>query len=293
LIIRIPATSANLGPGFDALGLSLGLFNEVEITEQKFFCVSLSGEGSDRAWLKKGNAFLNIFNEIYRKLGGGQEINFKFAFHNNIPFSRGLGSSSAVIVGAIASAYKICGFEIDRAKILNTALEYENHPDNIAPATLGGFVSSVVDGKTVRTQKCEISQDLQAVVVIPDTPMPTNESRGRLPKSFSIKDCVSNLSHAAFLTACFMRRDYDSLRYACIDKMHEQMRMGVLPQLFGVREIAYDNGALMSSLSGSGSSFLNLAYRSDAAKLKACLSENFKNFRVEILEIDNGGFNID
>ena len=123
--------------------------------------------------------------------------------------------------------------------------------------------------------------------------MPTNESRGKLPKSFSIKDCVSNLSHAAFLTACFMRRDYDSLRYACIDKMHEQMRMGVLPQLFGVREIAYDNGALMSSLSGSGSSFLNLAYRSDAAKLKACLSENFKNFRVEILDINNGGFNID
>ena len=90
-----------------------------------------------------------------------------------------------------------------------------------------------------------------------------------------------------------MRRDYDSLRYACIDKMHEQMRMGVLPQLFGVREIAYDNGALMSSLSGSGSSFLNLAYRSDAAKLKAYLSENFQNFRVEILDIDNGGFNID
>ena len=89
MIIRIPATSANLGPGFDALGLSLGLFNEVEITEQKFFCVSLSGEGSDRAWLKKGNAFLNIFNEIYKKLGGGQEINFKFAFQMPPLCSRG------------------------------------------------------------------------------------------------------------------------------------------------------------------------------------------------------------
>ncbi len=293
MIIRIPATSANLGPGFDALGLSLALFNEVEITEQKFFCVSLSGEGSDRAWLKKNNVFLNIFREICSSLGGDAKRNFKFAFRNNIPFSRGLGSSSAVIVGAIASAYGVCGIDAPRAKILNTALEYENHPDNIAPATLGGFVSSVLDGKTVRTQKCEISHDLQAVVAIPDTPMPTNESRGRLAKSFSIKDCVSNLSHAAFLTACFMRRDYDSLRYACIDKMHEQMRMSALPQLFKVREIAYANGALMSSLSGSGSSFLNLVYKGDAAKLQACLRENFKNFRIEILNIDNGGFNID
>ena len=292
MIIKIPATSANLGPGFDALGLSLELFNEVEICENSFHCISLNGYGSEKAWLKKNNAFLNIFREIYTKLGGNPNQNFKISFQNNIPFSRGLGSSSAVIVGAIAAAYYMRGFSVDRGKILNLALEYENHPDNIAPATYGGFVSSIISGKNVYSQKCEIDADIKAIVVIPDTPMPTNESRGKLPKSFTIKDCVSNLSHAAFLTACFMKKDYDSLRLACVDKMHEEVRMSALPELFSVREVAYANGAIMSSLSGSGSTFLNLAHASDAQKIKNVLADKFKNFKVEILNIDNNGFNI-
>ena len=235
---------------------------------------------------------MNIFREIYTKLGGNPNQNFKISFQNNIPFSRGLGSSSAVIVGAIATAYEMCGFSAERGKILNLALEYENHPDNIAPAVYGGFVSSIVDGKSVYSQKCEVDSDIKAIVVIPDMPMPTNESRGKLAKNFSIKDCVSNLSHAAFLTACFMKRDYDSLRLACVDKMHEDVRMSALPELFCVRELAYNNGAIMSSLSGSGSTFLNLAHVSDAQKIKNALADKFKNFKVEILDIDNNGFNI-
>ena len=291
MIIKIPATSANLGPGFDALGLSLGLFNEVEITEQKVTSVSLNGEESDRANLKRHNSFLNIFREIYLKLSQKQP-NFRFVFQNNIPFSRGLGSSSAVIVGAIAAAHEMCGFSVNKAKILNLALEYENHPDNIAPAVHGGFVSSIVDNNKVYCQKCEISDDIKAVVVIPDKPMSTNESRTKLPKNFTMKECVSNLSHAAFLASCFMKQDYKMLRLASIDKMHEEIRMASLPELFKVREIAYKNGALMSSLSGSGSSFLNLTLKDNADRLKKVLSENFTEFRVEILDIDNGGFKI-
>ena len=122
--------------------------------------------------------------------------------------------------------------------------------------------------------------------------MSTNESRTKLPKNYTMKECVSNLSHAAFLTACFMKQDYKMLRLACIDKMHEEIRMGSLPELFKVREIAYNNGALMSSLSGSGSSFLNLTFKDNAQRLKKVLSENFKDFGVEIFNIDNGGFKI-
>ncbi|MBQ7675687.1 MAG: homoserine kinase [Campylobacter sp.] len=291
MIIKIPATSANLGPGFDALGLSLELFNVVEITEQKVTSVSLCGEGSEKISLRKNNSFLNIFREIYSKLSSNQ-ANFRFVFQNNIPFSRGLGSSSAVIVGAIAAAHEMCGFSVDRSKILNLALEYENHPDNIAPAVHGGFVSSIVDNGKVYCQKCEISPDIKAVVVIPNKPMSTNESRTKLPKNYTMKECVSNLAHAAFLTACFMKQDYKMLRLACIDKMHEEIRMASLPELFKVREIAYKNGALMSSLSGSGSSFLNLTLKDNADRLKKVLLENFTEFRVEILDIDNGGFKI-
>lgn len=289
MVIKVPATSANLGPGFDALGLSLNLFNIITINESPIFCISLNGEGSQNLNLKKHNMFISIFNEITRKFDT-KLPNFRFVFENNIPFSRGLGSSSAVIVGAIASAYKICGIKIDKNKILNEALVYENHPDNIAPAAFGGFVSSVIYKNSVITQKSEIGEDIKAVVVIPDKQMQTRKSRTMLPKNFTIKECVANLSHAAFLTSCFVKKDYKNLKFGCIDVMHEELRMQNLPELFEVRKIAYENGALMSSLSGSGSSFLNIVYKDDAKNLATILSAKFPKFTVKILDFDNGGF---
>lgn len=291
MVIKIPATSANLGPGFDALGLSLELYNVVEITKQKLTSVSVSGEGSDNIKLKKQNSFVNIFKEIYKNLVGNDQ-NFRFVFNNNIPFSRGLGSSSAVIVGAVASAYEMAQISVKRSKILNEALKYESHPDNIAPAVYGGFVSSIVDNGAVYSQKFEIDDNLKAVVVIPDQAMSTKQSRSKLPKKYAMAEAVNNLSHAAFMTACFAKKDYDMLRLASKDMMHENLRMENLPELFKVREIAYKNGAIMSSLSGSGSSFLNLVYENDSKRVAKILKENFPNFRVDIFGIDNGGFSI-
>ena len=289
--ILVPATSANIGPGFDALGLALELHNTVEITRANFASVSILGEGKDNALLKKNNIFLSIFNEIYVKLTGKKDT-FRMIFTNQIPFSRGLGSSSAVITSAIAAAYAVAGFQADKSAILNQALVYENHPDNIAPATLGGFVSSVVENGKVKSLKKPLSTDIKAVVVIPDKPMSTNESRAKLPKNFTMSECVSNLSHAAFLTACFFSENYELLRTAAKDVMHEQIRMQNLPELFEVRKIAYENGALLSTLSGSGSSFLNIVYAGDAANLKQKLQDKFKSFRVEIFNFDNDGIKI-
>ena len=289
--ILVPATSANIGPGFDALGLALELHNTVEITRANFASVSILGEGKDNALLKKNNIFLSIFNEIYIKLTGKKDT-FRMIFINQIPFSRGLGSSSAVITSAIAAAYAAAGFKADKSVILNQALVYENHPDNIAPATLGGFVSSVVENGKVKSLKKPLSTDIKAVVVIPDKPMSTNESRAKLPKNFTMSECVSNLSHAAFLTACFFSEKYELLRTAAKDVMHEQIRMQNLPELFEVRKIAYENGALLSTLSGSGSSFLNIIYADDAANLKQKLQDKFKSFRVEIFNFDNDGIKI-
>ncbi|EOH1499894.1 homoserine kinase, partial [Campylobacter jejuni] len=174
--ILVPATSANLGPGFDCLGLSLKLFNETQIQKSGVFSISIGGEGSDNIFLKKNNIFVNIFYEIYEKLSGKKD-NFRFIFQNNIPLSRGLGSSSAVIVGAIASAYYMSGFKVEKERILDEALIYENHPDNIAPATLGGFVCSLVEKNKVYSIKKEIDKDLAAVVVIPNLAMSTEQSR--------------------------------------------------------------------------------------------------------------------
>ena len=122
--------------------------------------------------------------------------------------------------------------------------------------------------------------------------MNTKQSRGKLPVNYTMNECVSNLSHAAYLSSCFIKKDYENLRIASIDKMHEERRMSALPELFRVREVAYANGSLMSTLSGSGSSFLNLTYSDRAQALAQTLQDEFCKFRVVILDIDNNGFSI-
>jgi len=200
--IKIPATSANLGPGFDCLGLAIALYNEVCIKPSSYQSISVKGEGEENAKLKKNNIFVSIFYDIYQELAGKKDP-FRFEFFNAIPFSRGLGSSSAVIVGAIASAYEMAGVKASRETILNKAILYETHPDNIAPAVFGGFTSSVVESGRVRTLKKVLGEKLKVVMVIPDRPMSTAHSRTLLPKSYPMKNVVYNLSRASLLTAAF------------------------------------------------------------------------------------------
>lgn len=289
--ILVPATSANLGPGFDCLGLSLALFNHTIIEKSNFFSISVNGEGSENLSLKKNNIFVSIFNEIYQRLSGRKD-HFRFIFDNAIPLSRGLGSSSAVIIGAIASAYEMAGFKAEKEKILNEALKYENHPDNIAPAALGGFVVSMVENEKVFSIKKDLDENLNAVVVIPNVAMSTEQSRNALPSNLSLKDSVFNLCHSSFLTACFLEKKYDLLALASKDLLHQTRRMQNLPELFEVQKFALENKALMSTLSGSGSSFFNLAYKDDAKYLAQKMEQKFGHFKVLCLEFDNKGFKI-
>ncbi|EAH6868602.1 homoserine kinase [Campylobacter lari] len=289
--ILVPATSANLGPGFDCLGLSLKYFNQTIVEKSKFFSISIHGEGENNIYLKKNNSFVNIFYEIYQRLSGKKD-NFRFVFQNNIPLARGMGSSSAVIVGAIACAYELSGFKADKNTILNEALKYENHPDNIAPATLGGFVCALTHNEKVLAIKKEVDKDLQAIITIPNVAMNTQKSRAVLAKKINLEEGVFNLCHASFLTACFLEKKYDLLKYASLDKLHQNQRMKLLPELFEVQKLALDNNALMSTLSGSGSSFFTLAYKDDAKQIKEKIKNKFAKFRVELLEFDDEGFKI-
>lgn len=289
--IKIPATSANLGPGFDCLGLAIALYNEVSIKPSSYQSISVKGEGEENVKLKKNNIFVSIFYDIYQELTGKKDP-FRFEFFNQIPFSRGMGSSSAVIVGAIASAYEMAGIKASREAILNKAIIYETHPDNIAPAVYGGFTSSIVENGKVKTLKKELSEKLKVVMVIPDRPMSTAHSRTLLPRSYMMKNVVYNLSHASLLTAAFFSENWEFLRAASKDCMHEHRRMKQLKELFEVRDIALKSGALMSTLSGSGSSFFNLVKEEDALKVATALKNAFGMFRVEIFELDNNGFEI-
>jgi len=292
LIISVPATSANLGPGFDSLGLAVDLRNKVEFHPSKFFSVSIKGEGENNPRLKGNNLFVSIFNEHYNRLTKKTQ-NFKFTFYNQIPMSRGLGSSSAVIVSAIASAHEAAGIRVSKRRILNHALVYETHPDNITPAVMGGFNAATVEKSKVFSQKKHLPNYIKAIVVIPNKQMNTSKSRTILPKSYSKENAIYNLSHSALSVAAFFNEDWEMLKLASQDRFHQKTRMKTLPELFSVQKVAYESGALMSTLSGSGSTFFSMAYDEDAPMIANRLKQKFPEFIVKILDFDNDGLIIE
>ncbi len=292
----VPATSANLGPGFDCLGLSLNFRNYFSIREAKEQTISIQGEGQSNPHFMQDNTFVKIFMQTYKRFG--ENSKFSFSFRNNIPISRGMGSSSAVIIGAIFSAFKMAGHVPSKKEVLNIALNYENHPDNITPATMGGFNASVVKknkaGKSiVASLRCSIPNNVKSVMVIPEQPMSTKKSRNVLPSNYDIKDCVFNISHSSALSLAFGMQRWDLLREFSLDRLHEHSRMSIFPILFQVKKIALHNGALMSTLSGSGSSIFNLCYEDDAKYLAKKMFAKFPKFKVLILDFDNDGVKIE
>ena len=292
MTVTIPATSANLGPGFDTLGLALNIKNKVIIKPAKFKSVSLKGEGANNPKLKDNNMFINTFNDFNSNLNPKKQ-NYRFEFINEIPLSRGLGSSSAVIVSAITSAFAINNMPIDKQKILNLALSYESHPDNITPAVMGGFCVASVKDFEVNFIKKDLPKSLKAVVVIPNRPISTQMSRKTLPFKYSKEDTVFNLSHSSVLTAAFFSENWEMLKEASNDRMHQYYRMKQMPELFAVQKLAKRNGALMSTLSGSGSTFFNLVYEKDAKRLVGKLRENFPHFKIFSCDLDNNGVQVE
>ncbi len=291
MIIEVPATSANLGPGFDTLGIALNLQNRVVIKKSDFFSLSIKGEGSDKKRFKSNNLFVKIFYEVFEERVGKRE-NFRFEFYNKIPVSRGLGSSSAIITSAVCAALYLSGNEPTKEEILNKSLKYESHPDNIAPAVYGGFTVNMIEEGKVFTQKKEMPKELKAIVVIPNRAMSTSRSRSALPKEYDIKDIVYNLSRSSFLSAAFFNENWEYLKIASKDRLHQHQRMSNLGELFSVQKCALESGALMSTLSGSGSTFFNMAYRDDAKMIADKLKSRFPFFKVEVVDFDNIGLKV-
>ena len=291
MIISVPATSANLGPGFDTLGVSLNLRNEVEVKFSKVEKVDIYGENS--AYLKSlpSNMFVNIFSEVYKRLTGHHPT-CHYIFNNKIPISRGLGSSSALIASAITMAYELAEIPYKKDRILNYALTYEHHPDNITPAILGGFCVAKVKKNRVYFLKKFVPNIIKAVVVIPNKPISTNQSRTTLREQYVLKDIVTNISSSSMITAAFFSEKFELLRNSVEDKIHQEGRMKSVPELFKVREIALREGALMSTLSGSGSTYFNLVYRDDAYNVYSALKSYFPEFNIKILNFDNIGVKV-
>lgn len=288
MFVSVPATSANLGPGFDTLGLAINFRNEIIIKPSRFFSVSTRGEGAENPHIRKNILFMNIFDKQYKALKGRKD-NFRFEFNNRIPISRGLGSSSAVITAALTAAFVASGQRYNKRKILNLALEYEPHPDNITPAVMGGFNVACVEEQKVYSKKRKVPDYLRAVLVVPNRTISTAKSRTILPDIYREDEVVYSLSRSSFMTSLFMTESWDLLKIASKDKLHQTRRMKQMPELFEVQKVALSNGALMSTLSGSGSTFFTLCYVDDASKIHKALEVKFPKYRVFTKTLDNYG----
>lgn len=249
--IKVPATSANLGPGFDTLGLALDLWNETVITPAKEFGVTVNGEGSDRLASGKNNLIVRAAGRLadFARLPLPP---FHADCANAIPLASGLGSSSAAIVTGMLSANALLENRFSRDEILDRASEMEGHPDNVAPALLGGLVVSTMKGGRVTARNIPIGADVHITVALPDFYLPTRQAREALPRKVPMKDAVHNISRAVLVSEAFRAGDLALLGEAMTDTLHQPYRLKLIPGAGSAMEAAKEAGAAASALSGAG-----------------------------------------
>ncbi len=288
--IRIPATSANLGAGFDALGLALSFYNYVEMEESDRVEISSADDiavPTDESNLIYVSA-KDLFEVCGKKLEG-----LKLRQTNNIPMARGLGSSSACIVAGLVGANTLLGNPLTADDLVDLAAQIEGHPDNTAPALLGGIVTAVFDGRKVHWVKQEVFTKLKFAALIPDFELKTEKARACLPKEVSHKDAVYNLSRAALFSASLLTGKFENLRTAVHDKLHQPYRMELIPNCREVFDIAYTHGAYGVFISGAGPTIMAIADENNEffeGKMKFSLENaGLTGWQVREFHIDNEG----
>ncbi|HEV7363676.1 MAG TPA: homoserine kinase, partial [Solirubrobacteraceae bacterium] len=238
-LVRVPASSANLGPGFDVLAAALQLHLELEVEETGGFEVVTDHDiARDRR-----NLCVRAFEALH------PADDFTFTIRSEIPLSGGLGSSAAAIVAGAMAADHL--FELD-ADLLAVATEVEGHPDNVAAALLGGFVVCA-DGVASRF---DAPAGLEAIVVVPDDPVRTQEARAALPAEVPMADAVFNVAHAAMLVLGLARGEWDLVSRGLQDRLHQPRRASLYPRSLEVAERAHELGALGATISGAGPTVL-------------------------------------
>lgn len=256
--VRIPATTANCGPGFDTLGIACTLYNEVVLElagPAGQVEISVSGDGADTLPTNSRNLVLRAVRTVLDKVGETQ-TGIRLSLVNAIPLSRGLGSSSAAIVGGLVAANAIVGNRFNQAEILDMATEMEGHPDNVAPALYGGFTISVMAGGQVTCLRLPLPQQLKLVVCIPEFRLSTHKARQAIPAMVPHKDAVYNVSRAALLVGALASGRLECLGEALNDKLHQPYRAPLIPGMPEVFAAGRAAGALGVAISGAGPSLM-------------------------------------
>ncbi|KAI9911739.1 hypothetical protein PsorP6_008773 [Peronosclerospora sorghi] len=270
VVVRVPATTANMGPGFDTIGMALDIWTEisVEVVASRQddapnscrFTLSNEGEGATELPRDESNLVIVGIKAAFKAAGEDLPDHLKVHCKNRIPFARGLGSSSAGIVGGIIAGLALAGMRLPvhgREELLQLASEIEGHPDNVAPAIYGGLQLGIFADDRWYSSRVQIPDDLQCVVFIPDSTGPTSVARAILPTDVSRKDAVFNIGRAAIFVNAFRSGNLDELRYATQDMLHQPQRgASQYPHLEPLINAALNAGAHGSFLSGAGPTVL-------------------------------------
>jgi homoserine kinase len=286
--VRVPASTSNLGPGFDCLGVALRIYNSVTVTRGRL------PEQSHPQIVSQATS--RFFKQARRRA-----FPFSFSIAEKIPRSRGLGSSATIRLGILHALNQLSGDPLDRLTIFQLCADLEGHPDNAAPASFGGF--AVVGGSSRRAdqpprgvpifQRFEVSRQLYFVLLVPELEVRTSIARKLLPPKISHAAAVENCAHACAITAAFASKNYKKLRGAFVDSIHQPFRAKLIPFLPGVIAGAEKAGALGAFLSGSGSTICAITLQHPdriAAAMKRAARSSLS--RTIVTHVDNRGAQI-
>jgi homoserine kinase len=259
VIVKVPATSANCGPGFDCLGVACTLYNTFtyEVIKSGLELL-IDGEGQDVLTANSDNLAFSSFFKVWNKITD-QEIGLKIHMRNNIPLSRGLGSSSTAIVAGLVAANEMTGNTLTKDELVNIATEIEGHPDNVAPALLGGFTISYMVDKVASSFCFVPAKKFKLVAVVPSMPLSTAKARAAIPLQVPHCDAVFNASRTALLIGALMSGEYNYLPTALEDKLHQPYRAALIPGMQEAFAAAKAKGAYNAIISGAGSTLMAYA----------------------------------
>ncbi|WP_423900855.1 homoserine kinase [Eggerthia catenaformis] len=292
--IRVPATSANLGPGFDAAGLAVTLYNTFvfELLEEE----KLEIKGCPAQFANENNMTYQAFLQAAGHIG----LSFKglqITTSGDVPYTRGLGSSSTCIVAGIVGAYAFLDRQEDRQDILNLATAIEGHPDNVAPAIFGGMTVSVMKENQVTTLNIPVKHDYRYIALIPPFTLSTEKARAVLPDKVSRSDAITNVSHLALMVASIINGYDEGLKLGFKDKLHQPYRGKLIENYFPIMEVLEKDPHIIGAyLSGAGPTIMAIIKADDdkgVVRLKEELGDLIKGWKVEKLELDTRGYTCD
>lgn len=281
--IIVPATSANLGPGFDTLGLALNLYNKFSF-EETLEGIEING-CTDQDKNEKNLVYISLLRTF--ELLGYKGKGIKIDIEGDIPMSSGLGSSASCILGGIMGADELLGASLSKEEILKLGTEIEGHPDNIAPALFGGLVVSLMEDNNIYYNQINMAKGIKFIGIVPDFTLSTSAAREVLPGQVPYREAIENVSRVSLLISAIANGRFDLLKYALKDNLHQPYRGKLIPKFNEIVEKSYEIGALGTYLSGAGPTIMSII-KDDNKEFIVELKEylNQINYKSNVLELE-------